>query len=75
MNEKQPMFSVIMACYNHGQYVETAIKSILDQTFQDFELIVADNGSTDGSWEVIRKYSERIKTFRLEENDFENVPK
>lgn len=71
MNEKQPMFSVIMACYNHGQYVETAIKSILDQTFQDFELIVADNGSTDGSWEVIRKYSERIKTFRLEENDFE----
>lgn len=72
MNEKkQPMFSIIMACYNHEKYVETAITSILEQTYQDFELIVADDGSTDGSWEVIQKYSDRIKLFRLEENDFE----
>lgn len=70
MDSKQPMFSIIMACYNHGQYVGAAIESILNQTCQDFELIVADDGSTDNSWEIIQKYSDRIKSFRLEENDF-----
>lgn len=68
--KKKPMFSIIMACYNHAKYVETAITSILNQTYQDFELIVADDGSTDNSWEIIQKYSDRIKSFRLEENDF-----
>lgn len=70
MNNERPMFSIIMACYNHGKYVETAIRSILDQTYQNFELIVADDGSTDNSWEIIQKFKDRIKCFRLEENDF-----
>lgn len=69
MDEKRPMFSVIMLCYNHGKYVEEAILSILNQTYQDFELIVADDGSTDNSWEIIQKYSDRAKTFRIEKND------
>jgi glycosyltransferase involved in cell wall biosynthesis len=69
MDMKKPMFSVFMLCYNHEKYIEEAILSILNQTYQDFELIVADDGSTDNSWEIIQKYSDRIKTFRLEKND------
>ena len=66
---KKPLFSVFMSCYNHGKYVSVAIESILNQTFQDFELLVADNGSTDDSYEVIKKYSDRIKVFHLDKND------
>lgn len=72
MNEStvhKPMFSVFMPCYNHGEYVATAIESILNQTFQDFELIVADNGSLDNSWEVINRYKDRIQIMRLEKNN------
>lgn len=45
-------FSVIMPLFNKAQYVENALKSVLDQSFRDFELIVVDDGSTDDSYSV-----------------------
>lgn len=48
--------SIIMPVYNTEKYVETAIKSILDQTFKDFELIIVNDGSTDASKDIIDKY-------------------
>lgn len=61
--------SVIMASYNRGWIIEKAIKSVLDQKFKDFELIIVDDGSTDNTKEVITKFSDpRIKVINLETN-------
>jgi len=51
-----PIVSVIVPNYNHGQYLRKRIDSILSQTFQDFELILLDDASTDDSREVIESY-------------------
>ena len=51
-----PIVSVIVPNYNHGQYLRKRIDSILAQTFQDFELILLDDASTDDSREVIESY-------------------
>ena len=54
--KKTPKVSVIMPCFNTEKYLSEAVESILNQTFTDFELIIVDDGSTDGSWEIINKY-------------------
>ena len=41
-----PKVSVIMAAYNHEKYVGQAVQSVLDQTYQDFELVITDDAST-----------------------------
>ena len=51
-----PVVSVIVCNYNCAQYLGEAIESVLNQTFQDFELVVVDDGSTDSSKEVIERY-------------------
>lgn len=59
-----------MACYNHEEYVEAAIESVLDQTYPNIEFIVVDNGSTDHSYEKICQYKNRIeKIYHLQKND------
>jgi glycosyltransferase involved in cell wall biosynthesis len=56
-----PKVSVILNSYNQGQYLEHAIESVLGQTCQDFELILTDNGSTDDSPRIARKYAKHEK--------------
>jgi len=66
-----PKVSVIMPCYNAAQYLETALKSVLDQTLKDLELIAVDNGSTDRTYEILKRYEKadrRLKIVRLMKN-------
>jgi len=65
------MVSVVMLCYNHEKYIAESIESILQQTYQDFELIIVENGSTDSCREIIKKYAknEKVRAFYFDRND------
>lgn len=53
-----PKVSVVMKSYNHEKYIADAINSILNQSFQDFELIITDDASTDKTVEIIRNFKD-----------------
>lgn len=68
---QQVKISVILTSYNKSKYIGRAIESVLNQSFKDIELIVADDGSSDNSREVIMHYADkdkRIRPFFFEEN-------
>ena len=52
----EPLFSIITVCYNSQKTIERTIKSVLHQDFQDYEYIIIDGSSTDGTVEIIKKY-------------------
>ncbi|MDE6131169.1 MAG: glycosyltransferase, partial [Muribaculaceae bacterium] len=54
-----PAVSVIVACYNSEKTIGAMIESVLSQSYTDLELIITDDGSTDGTPEVIRQYAAR----------------
>lgn len=67
----QPRVSIGLPVYNGERYLESAIQSILAQTYVDFELIISDNASTDGTEEICRAAASRdsrICFYRCEEN-------
>jgi glycosyltransferase involved in cell wall biosynthesis len=51
--------SVVMPVYNAGVFLHKSIESILGQSYTDFEFIIINDGSTDGSWEVIESYAKK----------------
>ena len=53
-----PQITVAMPVYNGEGYVHLAIQSVLDQTYSDFELLIVDNCSTDGTLEVVQAFSD-----------------
>ncbi|MBQ8300859.1 MAG: glycosyltransferase [Clostridia bacterium] len=67
----EPTLSIIVPVYNVGSFLSTCIDSILAQTFTDFELILVDDGSTDGSEKICDEYARkdnRIKVIHKENN-------
>lgn len=55
-----PKISIITPNYNHGQFIETTINSVLSQNYPHLEYIVIDGGSTDNSLQIIEKYATRL---------------
>jgi len=68
VNEK-PKVSVIIPTYNRAELLPRAIKSVLEQTYQDFEIIVVDDGSTDNTEEVIKEFQEQDKRIKYIKHD------
>lgn len=69
MPKHNPMISVIMSTYNEEKYIETSMKSLLNQTFEDFEIIIVDDASTDNTRKIIEGLNdERIYLICNEQN-------
>lgn len=64
-----PKVSIVLTSFNHDLYIREAIDSALQQDYQDFELIIWDDGSTDSSWKIISSYQDsRIRAIRSQSN-------
>ena len=64
MIENDPLVSVIMPAYNASLYIEEAIRSVLDQDYPNIELIVIDDGSSDGTAELAESLGEQVRVIR-----------
>ncbi len=71
MKEKAPTVSIVIPTYNRAHLVGRSVKSVLNQNYQDFEIIIVDDGSSDNTEDVIEKFQEqddRIKYIRHKTN-------
>ena len=65
---RMPKVSVIIPTYNRLPMLKEAVNSVLAQDFEDFELIIVDDGSTDGTTEEMKQYGGRVKLIEHSEN-------
>ena len=65
-DKNQPDVSVILTAYNEDMFIRRSVNSILGQTFEDFELLLIDDGSTDSTWEIMQEFKDpRIRQHQL----------
>jgi len=71
MSNTKPLVSVIIPVYNHEKFIRETMQKIISQTYQNWEMLIVDDCSTDRSWEIIQECARdnsRIKIFRNEKN-------
>lgn len=61
---KNPFISIIVPCYNQAQFLSECLESVLDQSFQEWECIIVDDGSPDNTEEVAREWCEKDRRFK-----------
>ncbi len=66
----KPKISIVFTSYNHCEFLKEALDGLINQTFKNFELIIIDDNSTDGSQEILKNYTHdnRVKLYLLEKN-------
>lgn len=64
-----PKISVCATCYNHEKFLPEFVESVKAQSYSDWELIVVDDCSTDGSWNLLQKYAAQDSRIRVFQND------
>ena len=70
-----PAISVLMSAYNAEKYISESIESILNQTFNDFEFIIINDGSTDNTEKIIKSYNDKRIKYISQENRFIKITK
>lgn len=64
---KEPKISVVSACFNHGRFINEMLESVYNQTFEDYEIIIVNDGSTDDTAEILRRIiDERVRIVNTE---------
>ena len=66
--------SVVVPSFNYAQYIDACLQSIQSQTYSNFEVLIADGGSTDGSLEIIEKFCQADARFRLVSREDKGQP-
>ena len=65
MEKNGPLISVIVPVYDVGKYLSKCLDSLLAQTWRNLEIIVVDDGSPDGSWDIMQDYAARDSRVRI----------
>lgn len=69
MDDLRPLVSVLMPTYNVAPFVEEAVRSIFEQTYRNFELIIVDDCSSDGTYEILKRLADLDHRIILDRND------
>ena len=66
-NKIYPLVSIVIPSYNHGKFIQKAIDSVINQTYQNWEAFIIDNNSTDETNKILNNYKDiRIKKLKIE---------
>lgn len=68
-DEKQPLVSVLTPCYNNADFLGECIESVLAQTYQNWTYLIVNNGSDDGSLEIVQEYAARDPRIKVHDNE------
>lgn len=73
MTSDGPIFSIVLPTYNRSMFVGSAIRSVLEQTFREFELIIVDDGSTDDTAEIVEAFKDSRIRYHYKENEERSI--